>query len=206
MGVLAGTAWRALVDIAGLFANVSLTDLVILAYLLGWFVLGFAQGAVRRVVGVLTMSFSFFLAAQLNVYLGPFLASHWTQFPNGYAEMVGFSTLFVAGVVAFALIVQGTYKRVALFAAHPIVDELVGGLMGLIQGFLLLMYVVIILDQFFVTASPAANPSELPLLRPVWDAINTSGTGKVLHEQLIPSFMSLTGFLLPSAVRALYGR
>ncbi len=193
-------------DIAGFFANVSLTDLVVVVYLFGWFVLGFAQGAVRRIVGVLTISFSFFLAAQLNEYLGPFLASHWTQFPNGYAAMVGFGTLFVAGVIAFALIVQGTYKRVAVFAAHPIVDEAVGGLMGLIQGFLLLMYVVIILDQFFRNASPAGDPSELPLLRPLWDALNTSATGRLLHDQLIPSFMTITGFLLPGSVRALYGR
>ena len=193
-------------DIAGFFANVNLTDLVILAYLVGWFVLGFAQGAVRRVVGVLTISFSFFLAAQLNVYLGPFLTSHWTQFPAGYAQMVGFGTLFAAGVIAFALIVQGTYTRVAVFAAHPIVDELLGGLMGLIEGFLVLMFVVIILDQFFLTASPAAEPSELPLLRPLWDAINTSGTGRLLHEHLIPSFITLAGFLLPASIRVLYGR
>jgi uncharacterized membrane protein required for colicin V production len=194
------------VDIAGFFANVSLIDLVVFAYLFGWFVLGYAQGAVRRVVGILTMGFSFLLAAQLNVYLGPFLTSHWTQFPDGYASMLGFLILFVAGVIAFALIVQGTYKRVAVFAAHPIVDEVVGGVMGLIQGFLLMMYVVIILDQFFKTASPAADASELPLLRPLWDSLNTSGTGKLLHEQLIPSFISIIGFLLPGAVRAMYGR
>jgi uncharacterized membrane protein required for colicin V production len=194
------------VDIAGFFANVNLTDLVILAYLLGWFVLGFAQGVVRRVVGILSMSFSFFLAAQLNAYLGPFLASHWTQFPTGYAQMVGFGTLFVAAVVAFALIVQGTYNRVAVFAAHPIVDEVLGGVMGLAQGFLLLMFAVIILDQFFLNASPAASSSELPVLRPLWDAINTSGTGQALHARLIPSFITITGFLLPASVRALYGR
>jgi uncharacterized membrane protein required for colicin V production len=194
------------VDIAGFFAKVNLTDLVILAYLLGWFVLGFAQGAVRRLVGILTITFSFFLAAQLNVYLGPFLASHWTQFPSGYAQMVGFGTLFVAGVLAFALIVQGTYNRVAVFAAHPIIDEAVGGLLGLVEGFLLLTFAVIILDQFFVTASPAADPSELPVLRPLWNAINTSGTGQMLHANVIPSFITLTGFLLPGSVRALYGR
>ena len=193
-------------DVAGFFAKVNLTDLVVFAYLFGWFVLGFAQGAVRRVVGILTVSFSFFLAAQLNVYVGPFLASHWTQFPNGYAEMVGFGTLFLAGVVAFALVVQGTYTRVAVFAEHPIIDELLGGLMGLIQGFLLLMFVVIILDQFFLRGPSSADPSELPVLRPVWEAINGSWTGQVLHDQLIPSFVTLTAFLLPEAIRSVYRR
>lgn len=193
-------------DIAGFFAKVNLTDLAIFAYLVGWFVLGFAQGAVRRVVGILTVSFSFFLASQLNLYLGPFLADHWKQFPAAYSEMIGFSTLFVAGAIAFALIVQGTYKRVAVFADHPIVDEVLGGVLGFIQGGLVLMYVVIILDQFFLTASPAADPNELPFLRGLWTAINGSWTGAQLHATIIPSFIAITGFLLPAGVRATYGK
>ena len=193
-------------DVAGFFAKVNLADLVVIVYLFGWFVLGWAQGAVRRLVGILTVAFSFFLAAQLNVYLGPFLASHWTQFPEGYAQMIGFGTLFVAGFLAFALVVQGTYSRVAVFAAHPIVDEIVGGVLGLIQGGLLLLFVVIILDQFFLGASPAASPSELPVLRDLWTSINGSWTGGQLHASIIPGFISLTGFLIPAAVRATYGR
>jgi uncharacterized membrane protein required for colicin V production len=200
------TVWRAHVDIAGFFAKVNLMDLVVVAYMLGWFVLGFGQGAVRRLVGILTITFSFFLAAQLNVYLGPFLAAHWTQFPHGYSEMIGFGTLFIAGVVAFALIVQGTYKRVAVFATHPIIDEVLGGLLGLVQGGLLLMFAVIILDQFFLTGPSAKDPTELPFLRPLWDAINGSATGQLLHSQLIPSFVALTGFLLPEAIRTTYNR
>jgi len=194
------------VDIAGFFAKVNLTDLVVVVFLFGWFVLGFAQGAVRRLVGILTITFSFFLAAQVNVYLGPFLASHWTQFPKGYSEMVGFATLFVAGVIAFALIVQGTYKRVTVFAAHPIIDEVLGGILGLIEGALLLMFVMIILDQFFVFGSTTANPTELPLLRPIWEAISGSATGHLLHDQLIPSFVLLTSFFLPQSIRSVYAR
>jgi uncharacterized membrane protein required for colicin V production len=192
------------VDIAGFFAKVNLTDLVIFAYLFGWFVLGYAQGAVRRVVGILTITFSFFLAGQLNVYLGAFLAEHWVQFPKNYSEMIGFGTLFVAGAIAFALIVQGTYKRVAVFAAYPIVDEILGGLFGLAQGALLLLFVVIILDQFFILGPTTPNPAELPILRPVWEAINGSWTGNLLHTQVIPGFVALTGFLLPASVRSLY--
>ena len=193
-------------DIAGFFAKVNLTDLVVFAFLFGWFVLGFAQGAVRRLVGILTITFSFFLAAQLNVYLGPFLADHWTQFPKGYSEMVGFGTLFVAGAIAFALIVQGTYKRVTVFAAHPIIDEVLGGVLGLIEGALILMFVVIILDQFFLLGPSNGDPTELPLLRPIWEAINGSATGHLLHEQIIPGFVTVTGFLLPQSIRVVYAR
>jgi len=194
------------VDIAGFFAKLNLTDLAIFAFMFGWFVLGFAQGAVRRLVGILTITFSFFLAAQINVYLGPFLAKYCTQFPAGYAEMVGFATLFVAGVIAFALIVQGTYKRVTVFAAHPIIDEVLGGVLGLIEGALVLLFVMVILDQYFVLGSTTPNPAELPLLRPIWEAISGSATGHLLHDQLIPGFVTVTGFLLPQSIRSVYAR
>jgi uncharacterized membrane protein required for colicin V production len=194
------------VDVAGFFKTLNLADLVIFVYLFGWFVLGWAQGAVRRLVGILTVSFSFFLAAQLNVYLGPFLTSHWTQFPAHYADMIGFGTLFIAGAIAFALVVQGTYKRVAIFAEHPIIDEVLGGILGLVQGGLVLMYVMIILGTFFETASPAADPTELPILRPLWEGIHSSWTGGQLDATIIPAFLALTGFLIPSSVRAVYGK
>jgi uncharacterized membrane protein required for colicin V production len=194
------------VDIAGFFATVNLVDLLIFVYLFGWFVLGYAQGAIRRIVGILTISFSFFLAAQFSVPLGSWLASHWRQFPPGYAEMIGFGALFVAGFIAFALIVQGTYTRVAVFAAHPIIDEILGGILGVIEGGLLLMFVVIILDGYFLTASSTADSAEIPLFRGIWTAINGSWTGAQLHQAIIPAFVTLTGFLLPAGLRAAYGR
>ncbi|HEY5628062.1 MAG TPA: hypothetical protein VIR16_00995, partial [Candidatus Limnocylindrales bacterium] len=132
--------------------------------------------------------------------------SHWTQFPEGYAEMIGFGTLFAAGFLAFALVVQGTYSRVTVFAAHPIVDEIVGGILGLLQGGLLLVFVTIILDQFFLGASSVSNSSELPVLRDLWNSINGSWTGSQLHALIIPGFVTITGFLIPAAVRATYGR
>lgn len=193
-------------DVTGFFNTVNLVDLVMFVYMLGWFVLGYAQGAIRRVVGIMTMSFSFFLAAQLSVPVGGFLATHWRQFPPGYAQMIGFGMLFVAGFVAFALIVQGTYSKVAVFAVHPIIDEVLGGILGLVQGALLLIYVTIILDQFFLTASSAPDSTELAFIREFWTAINGSWTGGLLHQTVIPAFVAITGFLLPAGVRATYGR
>lgn len=193
-------------DIEGFMRTVNLVDLLVLVYMFGWFVLGFAQGTIRRLVGILTMTFSFFLAAQLQVPLGTFLTAHWTQFPPGYASMIGFGMVFLAAVIAFALVVQGTYTRVAVFAEHPVIDEVLGGVLGLVQGGLLMIFVVIILDQFFITAPAVKDASELPLLRELWTAINGSWTGLKLHETIIPTFVTLTGFFLPAGVRATYGK
>lgn len=192
-------------NITDFMRTVNLVDVLIAAFLFGSFVLGFMQGAIRRVVGILTIMFSFYLAAQIQVPLGSFLAANWRQFPAHYSEMIGFLTVFAAAVLAFALIVQGTYSRVEVFAARPIVDDILGGIFGVFEGATLLVFATIILDQYFLGSGSAAQPSELPLLRDAWTAINGSGTGAILHGTLIPGLVSVTGFLLPISIRAAYG-
>jgi uncharacterized membrane protein required for colicin V production len=193
------------VNISEFLGTLNVVDLLVVVGLFGFFVLGFAQGAIRRLVGIATMTFSFFLAAQLSVPVGSFLAEHWVQFPAQYAYMLGFLMLFVAGAVAFALVVQGTYSKVEIFARHPVIDEVVGGILGVVQGLLLLMFLTIILDQFFLSPSFGPNANEVPVLANLWTGIDGSRIGQALHETAIPNFLGLVQFLIPQQVLAIYG-
>jgi uncharacterized membrane protein required for colicin V production len=192
------------VDIVEFIQSLNLFDLLVVMFLFAMFVLGYIQGAIRRVVGILTIAFSFFLAAQLSVPLGDFLAQNWTYYPREYSVMLGFLTLFGAGVVAFFLVVQGTYTKTEVFAAHPVIDEVLGGLLGMVQGLLFLMLLTIVLDQYFQFAPTAPKTDELPFLRTFWTAVNTSGIGQTLHQTVIPNFLGVLGFLVPDYVRAIY--
>jgi len=192
------------VDIAGWLGSLNMVDVAIVLFLFGMFILGFAQGAVRRLVGILTMTFSFFLAMQLHVPLGQFLAKSWTQYPPEYSYMIAFLTIFIAAVIAFALLVQGTYKKVEVLAKYPVIDEIIGGLLGILQGFLFLLFITMALDIAFIPLY-RPDPDELPFLRDVWGALNTSGFGQMLHQTVIPALVATTGFLVPAQVRALYG-
>ena len=192
-------------DIVETISSFNVFDLVFLLFLCGMFVLGYIQGTVRRLVGTLSFIFSFFLAAVLSVPFGAFLKSYWTDYPDEYSNMIAFLTVFVAAVVAFFLVIQGTYSKTALFAKWPVVDEVLGGVVGVIQGFLLLMFLTIILDQYFVWYPTTASGDELPFLRSIWDAISTSGVGMLLHQTVIPNFISLFGFILPEYIKATYG-
>jgi uncharacterized membrane protein required for colicin V production len=188
-------------------SSLSLFDVFFLLYLFGWFVAGYVQGTVRRVVGTASMVFSFFLAAQLNdAWLGGFLAKNWTQFPPEYSYMIGFLTLFIAGVVAFTLIIQGTYRKAPLWPKYPVIDEVLGGIVGILQGFLLVMFLVIILGQYFLYENLGTNPNEIDILRWCWDQVSNSGTYSVLQQTVIPGFITITAFLIPEQVRALYGK
>lgn len=192
-------------NLSEFFRSLNLTDVLIVLVLFGFFILGYIQGTVRRTVGILSILFSFFLAAQVEAPLGNFLADHWHQFPREYSAMIGFLTVFTAGVIAFSLVIQGTYRKAEVFAKYPVVDEALGGVLGVLQGILLLMFVMIILDQFFLLSNFPVDPDELPFLRDFWNLINDSGTGHLLHSTLIPGFVTITSFLLPASVRVLYG-
>jgi len=86
-----------------------------------------------------------------------------------------------------------------------VVDEVLGGVLGVCQGLLLLLYITIILDQFYLNVPVAADNEPLGFLRTFWTYLNDSGTGSFLHTQVIPGFVSFFSFLLPEYVEATYG-
>jgi uncharacterized membrane protein required for colicin V production len=194
------------VNLADTLTKINLFDVVVILYLFGWFILGFIQGTIRRLLGIAALVFSFFLALQLNsLWLGNFLSTNWTQYPKEYSIMIGYLVIFIAAVVAFTLVIQGTYKKAPLFAKYPVLDEILGGLLGVVQGFLLLLFLVIILDQYYLYTNIPPDSDEIAFLRTFWDAMNTSNTGVLLHGTVIPAFITIFGFLIPGAVHSVYG-
>jgi uncharacterized membrane protein required for colicin V production len=191
------------VNIGEFITSLNLVDVLIALFLMGMFVLGYIQGAVRRAVGILTMTFSFFLAAQLQQSLGSYFADHWTQYPQQYSFMLAFLIIFAASFLALSLVVQGTYRKVELFARYPVLDEILGGALGVAEGLLFILFITIAMDGYFLLRL-APDPDELPFFRDLWTAIDGSQFGTALHTTVIPGFIALFGVLLPEAVRAPY--
>jgi uncharacterized membrane protein required for colicin V production len=179
-------------------------DLVLILYFAGFFVLGFAQGTIRRLIGIGCMLFSFLFAANVAGFLGEFLGANWTQFPEEYAYMIGFGTVFVAATIAFAIVVQGFYKPQPLFENARFIDELLGGLLGLVQAALLLGFVIVILDSFFLIPGIPEDPQEIGILRDLWTVLNESQIVEGFRQTLIPFFFGLIGFLVPDNLESLY--
>jgi len=192
------------VDVGAFLSGFTVVDLVIFLFFLGFFVLGFAQGTIRRLIGIASILFSFFLAANLADPLGTFLGNNWTQFPRQYSYMVGFLTVFVASSVAFALVAQGFYKPQPLFEKARFVDELLGGVLGIVQFGLILGAFVIILDTFFLLPGIPISNNELPFLRDLASALDTSTIVDFYRSTLIPAFFAVFGFLVPDNIEAYY--
>ena len=191
-------------DITEFIRSINPFDLLVVLILAALFILGFIQGTVRRLLGIGSILFSFLLAANLRGPLGDFLATNWTQFPGEYSRMVGFGVVFVAASLAFSLVIQAFYTKTPLFSKYTVVDEILGGLLGIVQGLLLLGAMIIILDSFFRIPGIATRGDELPFLRELYNAYDDSITADIFRTTLIPAFMTIVGPLIPTDLRAAY--
>ena len=191
-------------NIAEFLKSINTFDLLVILLLFAMFILGFIQGTIRRLLGIASILFSFFLAAQLQGPLGDFLAANWRQFDPAYSAMIGFATVFVGASVAFALVIQAFYTKVPLFERYTIIDEVLGGLLGVLQGVLILGAVIVILDSFFRIPGIAPRDTELPLLRDIFNAYDHSGTAVLFRESLIPAFFAVFGLLVPDRIKVFF--
>lgn len=191
-------------NIGEFITSINRFDLLVVLFLGGMFVLGFIQGTIRRFLGLASMLFSFLLAANLRDSLGNFLAGEWNQFPDEYAVMIGFGTVFVAATIAFTLVIQGFYHHQPLFEKATFVDEVIGGLLGILQGVFLIGFIIVILDSFFAITTIPESGSELPFLRGFHEFLDNSTTAEILRSRLIPGFYNVFGILIPDDLKTFY--
>lgn len=184
--------------------TIDVVDVILILYFIGFFVLGFAQGTIRRLLGIGSILFSWFLAANLAEPLSGFLGRNWTQFPMEYSYMIGFLAVFLTSSIALALVAQGFYKPQPLFQKARFADEIIGGILGVVEAAIIFGAILIILDQFFLIPAMPVNPNELPFLRQIWEAIDPTQIAALFRDTLIPAFFALTGFLVPDEIEAPY--
>ena len=191
-------------DLVETLRSINVVDVLVVLFLFGMFVLGYIQGTIRRLLGIASIMFSFFLSLLVNEFwLGDFLAQNWQQYPQEYSVMVGYLLIFVAA-------------RGRVHHRHP------GDLHGrprssrstrcstrcwaaswaCSRALLLLLFITIILDQYFLYTQLPKDADELPFLRDFWTAINSSQTGRILHDTVIPAFLSIFSFLIPDDIMA----
>ncbi len=178
-----------------------IADLTIFAILFGSFVLGVLQGSIRRLLGLLSMLFGFLLAASLQAPAGDFLSDNWRQFSVPYNHMLAFLLLFVIVTVGSSILIQGFYKRADIYAAHPVVDDIVGGCLGLLQGFVVLTFLVIIFNSHL----PAHGDGEVSELGGIQNALlHDSRIGGGIRDTIAPPVVHILSPLLPDEVKVKY--
>jgi hypothetical protein len=173
------------VDIVGFIQSLNLFDLL----------MAFA-------FAVASILFSFLLAANLRDTVGGFFAQNWHQFVPQYSYMIGFGVVFVIASVVFSILIQGLYKHQPLFAKATAVDEVLGGVLGVVQAMVVLGCAIVILDSFFALRLVKSD-GELILVRDLWNAIDSSSIVHIYRDVLIPGVYTLLGPFIPADLRGL---
>lgn len=183
-------------------------DLVIFLALLAMFVVGYAQGVVRRLLGIAAIVFALVLGAQLRQPLGAYLAGEWVGISVSYSLMVAFGAVFFATAVTLSLAIQLTYRPAPLFTKYPVLDEIVGGILGVIEGIIILIALFLILDPHYNSPQAGANPvaGEFALLRTLHGFLDQTLTAEIIRGSVIPAILAVFGFLFGEDVRQTFAR
>jgi uncharacterized membrane protein required for colicin V production len=192
------------VDIGGALTSADLFDVLVIVFLFGMFVLGYIQGTIRRLLGLASIIFAFLLAGQLRDPLGAFLASNWTQYAPEYSYMLAYLFVFTFTGILFTIIVQSFYHTQPLFENARFVDEVLGGILGIVEGLVLIGCGIIILDSYFRIPGLPDAKSWLPFLPSIFALYDPSTTAQIFRSTLIPAAFALIGALIPADVRALF--
>lgn len=191
-------------DIIGTITSVKGVDLLVFFILFGLFVLGYVQGVIRRLLGLGSILLALLIAAQVRAPLGAFLTTNWTQYSPEYNHMLAFGSVFVAGVVSSTIALQLFFKPMPLFAHYPVLDEILGGLLGLAQGALLLTAFYLIAEPFFGVSGHIAQNNEFPFIRQIYEGLHGTVSADVVRERIVPFFLLLFGGLFPADVTAVF--
>src|SRR5205823_472198 len=93
------------------------------------------------------------------------------------------------------------------FSRANFVDELIGGVLGIVQGLIILGAVILILDSYFrLPVASVESGGELKFLRDFYDIYDKSGTGTLFRNSIIPAFLAIAGIFIPEDIRNLYPR
>lgn len=119
-------------------------DVIIVILLLVGFILGFKDGLVRKIIGLLGFGLAIFLAIIFSSNLGRVIESIF-GIEFYLSEIIGGFTIFCATIIIFAVI-----KRIV----HPfdkvnnLINQLLGGLVGFIQILFFISAVLYLLNIF----------------------------------------------------------
>lgn len=174
-------------------------DLVVFLALLAMFIVGYAQGIMRRLLGIVAILFSLGIAAQLRAPLGDYLAQQWTASRPEYSWMIAFGAIFLGAAIALSLGIQFSYRPAPIINRYPVLDEILGGVLGVLEGLIILAAILIIIDPYF-SAFPAQPGAEFAPLRGLSDFIDNAISAQVMRDHVIPSVLSWVGFLFPKDV------
>ncbi len=143
-------------------------DIIILVMVLIGFILGYKDGIIRKIIGII----GFILAVFLSLEFASVIAEYLTPFFNDevyLAELVSGFLIFSLVILIFAIIkrVLHPFDKINRFA-----NQLIGGIVGIIQILVFVSAFLLLLNVFNIPSETTKKSSTL--YQPVYRIIPTA--------------------------------
>jgi uncharacterized membrane protein required for colicin V production len=184
------------------FGSATLFDIVIVLVAMAMFVVGWFQGALRQLIGIVAFLLAFLLAANLREPLGDFLARNWTFWDREFNHMLALLGLWIAFSVTLQIGIQAFYRRLVISRRLLILDELLGGLLGAFQVFLVIALLTLTFDSYYLATPPPVAGHDVAWARSIESLLKDSALVGALRGGLATWLLTLLGPLLPADLRA----
>ncbi|HEX5467135.1 MAG TPA: CvpA family protein [Candidatus Limnocylindrales bacterium] len=191
-------------DLAETIRSLTVGDLLLVLIFLAAFVVGYLQGLIRQLLGVLIWFISFALALSLREPVGAFLQQYWTQFVPDYTNMLAFALVFLILLVGGNLIAQFTYKHVPVLAGRQFADEFLGAVLSLCLVIVEAACILFILDTFY-RHQTASGTNTVAVFTSTFDLFKDSVIAGGLRNGLMPGLLAILGPFVPAGLSALAG-
>jgi uncharacterized membrane protein required for colicin V production len=182
------------------------TDIILLLIIAGAFLIGFFWGVIRGLIALAAWFVVFILSAHVSLPVGDYLTTQWTQYGGPYDHMLAWLLSFGVGfAITLALIVIGTRGSQDL-SRYPLLDDLIGGLLGVAIAVLVIAAVIAILQSFYGSGPPAGTAQGAQWSSDLYRALIDSTIGGRIADSLVPVLMSLLAPLLPATINSAFDR
>lgn len=162
-----------------LLGQLSWFDLVIIVLLVVGVFAGFTQGMIRYLFNSIAVLVSFVLAAQLTEPIVSLLR-FWQAFTPAGRELLVLVLLYVAFVVVSWFVIRALWHRTRMPVVKQL-DEIGGAILGLLYVALVITFLVIVYDSYFLTGNDAGG-----WVGGLYEALSTSVLVQFFRDALLP--------------------
>ena len=179
--------------------QITWADLLVVLILALGALAGWTEGMVRSLLACVAVIVAFVLASLVKDSVFELLSGVWDLGTRSFRELLIFLVVFVVLLVGLLLVIRAVVRpsRLALGRA---VDEVGGGLVGIVFAAMVIVFTLLVLDSFYRTVD-AVEAAQWAPLRDFYTALNGSPLVQPLRNAVVATAGLLAQPFVPEDVR-----
>jgi uncharacterized membrane protein required for colicin V production len=178
-------------------SDLQLIDLFVVLCLAAGVFAGFTQGIIRTLLNCVVVLVAFVAASILRDPLFELL-TFWQAFTPELRQEIVYLVLFIGVLIGGWFAVRAIWRRSRLPVPKSL-DEIGGAILGVLFVAMVITFLMVVLDAFFLTAPDAAAVGA-GLIRDFYRAMDASVLVDFFQTALLPAFGLILSPLLPDDI------